>query len=323
VGPGPAANGRQDAPGLHRPAAQGSGPHAIARTGAAYRLDVDPDAVDVARFRRHLGAGEVDAALAVWTGTPLAGLDVPGLTAAADGLIEQWLGAVEDDLGRRVTTDAAATIAPLTELTADHPFREGLWALLMTALYRAGRQADALAAYQRARQYLIEELGVEPGPRPRELEAQILDHDDQLRGERASPRPAAARPTGTVTFGFAEVAGATRLWVAHRRKTALAMARLDTLIRAAADRQGGTVATSAGESVGVAFRRAEDAAAWATELQVAVDHEPWPGGVEVRLQVGLHTGETEEHGGGYFGAAVHTAARLAAAGHGGQTLVSG
>lgn len=109
---------------------KGLGPDAIARAGAAYRLELDPDAV-------------------------------------------------EDALGRRVATDPAATIAPLTELTADHPFREGLWALLMTALYRAGRQADALAAYQRARHHLVEELGVEPGQRLRELEARILDHDDQ------------------------------------------------------------------------------------------------------------------------------------------------
>jgi len=102
---------------------KGLGPDAVARTGAAYRLDLDPDAVDVARFRRHLAAGDVDAALAAWTGAPLAGLDVPGLRAAVDGLVEQWLGAVEDNLGRRVATDAAATIAALTELTADHPFR--------------------------------------------------------------------------------------------------------------------------------------------------------------------------------------------------------
>jgi Bacterial transcriptional activator domain len=144
----------------------------------------------VARFCRPLAAGEVDAALATWTGPPLAGLDAPGLTASVDGLVEQWLGAVEDALGRRVATDPAATIAPLTELTAGHPFREGLWALLMTALYRAGRQADALAAYQRARHHLVEELGVEPGPRLRALEARILDHDDQLGGEHVPPRTA-------------------------------------------------------------------------------------------------------------------------------------
>jgi predicted ATPase len=102
-----------------------------------------------------------------------------------------------------------------------------------------------------------------------------------------------------------------------------AMVRLDELVQAAADRHGGIVVTPAGESAGVAFHRADEAAASATELQVAVGHEPWPGGVEVHLQVGLHTGETEEHGGGYFGPALHTAARLATAAHGGQTPVSG
>ncbi len=306
---------------------KGLGPETIVRAGTAYRLDLDADRVDVVRFRRLLMAGDVDGALAAWTGTPLAGLDVPGLTAVADGLVEQWLEAVEDDLGRRVATDAAGAVAALTELTAAHPFREELWALLMTALYRAGRQADALAAFQRAREHLVGELGVEPGPRLRDVEARILDHDEGLRAGPAAPtptrEPASGRPTGTVTFGFADVADATRLWMEHRRKMALAMARLDTVVRAITDRHGGTVVVSAGESVGVAFHRADEAAVWATELQVAVEQEPWPGGVEVRLQVALHTGETEQHDGGYFGPAVHTAAQLAAAGHGGQTLVSG
>ena len=164
----------------------GLGADAIVRTGAAYRLAVPADAVDVARFRRQLDSGDVEAALAEWTGTPLAGLDAPGLTPIVDGLVEQWLGAVETDLARRVETDAAGVIGPLTELTADYPFREGLWSLLMTALYRVGRQADALAAFQHARGHLVEQLGVEPGPRLRELESRILDHDERLRGGAAS-----------------------------------------------------------------------------------------------------------------------------------------
>jgi predicted ATPase/DNA-binding SARP family transcriptional activator len=299
------------------------GPDAIVRAGTAYRLQLDPDVVDVARFQRLLVAGDDDAALTMWTGTPLAGLDVPGLTPAVDGLVEQWLAAVERGLRRRVASDAAGAIAPLTELTAAHPFREELWALLMTALYRAGRQADALAAFQRAREHLVGELGVEPGRRLRQVEAQILDHDEWAQDEPEAPSSASGRPTGTVTFGFAEVADAAKLWVEHRRKMALALARLDTVIRDTADRHGGTVVVASGDTVGVAFHRADDAAAWAGELQMAVAQEPWPGGVEVRLQVGLHTGESEEHGGAYFGPAVHTAARLAAAGHGGQTLVTG
>ena len=78
------------------------------------------------------------------------------------GLVEQWLGAVEPGLARRAETEPVAAIGPLTELTASYPFRERLWTLLMTALYRTGRQADALAAYRTARQQLAEQLGVEP-----------------------------------------------------------------------------------------------------------------------------------------------------------------
>lgn len=301
---------------------KGLGSDAIVRTGAAYRLDVAADAVDVARFKRHLDAGDIEAALREWTDPPLAGLDAPGLTAVADALVEQWLGAVERDLQGRIGTDPAGAIGPLTELTASHPFREGLWALLMTALYRVGRQGDALAAFHAARQHLVDQLGVEPGPRLRELETQILEHDEQLGGDAPSTAAASGRPKGTVTFGFCEVEGSSRLWATHRQKAAAAMARLDDLVRATADRCGGHVFAASGDTFGVAFHRADDAAAWATQLQATVHSEPWPGGVEVQLQIALHSGETQEQAKGYFGPAVNTAAYLAASGHGGQTLIS-
>ena len=150
---------------------KGLGPQSIERIGAAYRLAVDPGSVDVARFQRHLATGDVDAALGEWGGTPLAGLDAPGLAGTVAGLVEQWLDAVETDLEQLVDRDPGPVVATLTELTTQFPFREALWALLMTALYRGGRQADALGAYRRAREHLVEELGVEPGPRLRELEA--------------------------------------------------------------------------------------------------------------------------------------------------------
>ncbi|WP_219826002.1 BTAD domain-containing putative transcriptional regulator [Nonomuraea typhae] len=134
--------------------------------------------MDVSRFRRRLRDGEVTAALAEWGGDPLAGLDAPGLAAAVAGLTEEWLGAVEAGLGRR---DPQEVVGTLAELTERHPLREGLWALLMTALYRAGRQGDALAAFRRAREHLVTELGVEPGPELRELESQILAHDVRQR----------------------------------------------------------------------------------------------------------------------------------------------
>ncbi|MGI9612462.1 MAG: AfsR/SARP family transcriptional regulator [Acidimicrobiales bacterium] len=296
------------------------GPDSIERTGVAYRLTMDPASIDVERFKRHLAAGQVDAALAQWTGTPLAGLDTGGLTGAVDGLVEQWLGAKEANLGQVVQDDPAAGVAALTELTARYPFREGLWALLMTALYRDGRQADALGAYRRARQHLVEELGVEPGPRLRELEALVLGQDHRLD---AVPLMVAAVPAGTVTFGFSDVEGSSRLWAADRKQMAIALARHDEIVRAVATNHQGYVFATGGDSFGVAFNRAGDAAGWAVELQRAVSDERWPEGYEIRLRIGLHTGEAEERGNDYFGPAVNLAARIATAGNGGQTLVSG
>lgn len=157
------------------------GADAVARVGAAYRLEVDPEAVDALRFERLLDAGDVAGALAeCGRGEPLAGLDADGLEPDARRLAERRLEALEGDLARRVDDDPAGAVGPLTELTARDPFREGLWALLMTALYRAGRTADALAAYRTARGHMVEELGIEPGPRLRELEAMVLSHDAGL-----------------------------------------------------------------------------------------------------------------------------------------------
>lgn len=302
---------------------KGLGPGSIVRVGMAYRLDVTADAVDVARFQRLLDAGDVEAALVEWTGVPLAGLVVPGLAATVDGLVEQWLAAMEADLARQVEADAPTAVGRLTELTAAYPFREGLWALLMTALYRADRQADALAAYCTARQNLIEHLGVEPGPRLRELELLVLGHDERLAGGRVGQEPVPGRPTGTVTFGFCEVADSGRWWTTRRPEMGVAMTRHDELVRACVDHHNGYVFATGADSFGVAFHRAADAVAWAADLQAATGGGPWPGGVAIRLRIGLHTGETEEREQGYFGPAVNVAARLAAAGHGGQTLVSG
>ncbi|HLS15074.1 MAG TPA: BTAD domain-containing putative transcriptional regulator [Beutenbergiaceae bacterium] len=158
----------------------------ITRTGAAYRLDVPQSAIDVHRFRGHLAAGDTAAALDQWRGAPLAGLTAPGLQPAVDALIQQWLSAIEASLADAAHTDPARAVATLTQLTAEHPSREELWALLMSALYRTGQQTEALAAYHRARKFLVEELGVEPGPRLREVERQILAQDEALSSESAA-----------------------------------------------------------------------------------------------------------------------------------------
>jgi DNA-binding SARP family transcriptional activator/streptogramin lyase len=129
-------------------------------------------------------------ALALWRGPVLAGMEVDGSTRGIAARLEDLrLVAVES----RIEADLAlgrhaSLVGELEGLVVEHPYREGLRRQLMLALYRSGRQADALAAYRAARVSLVEELGVEPGPELRELEAAMLRHDPTL----APPQTGAA-----------------------------------------------------------------------------------------------------------------------------------
>jgi DNA-binding SARP family transcriptional activator/Tfp pilus assembly protein PilF len=163
---------------------------ALVARGGGYAIRVDPDRVDAARFERltgagrdALGRGEAAAAagrfaeaLALWRGRALA--DVSGvepLAREAARLEELRLVAVEGRIEADIERGLAAEVTgELEQLVAEHPVRERLWRLLVLALYRAERQADALAAYRRARQMLAEELGIEPGPELRQLEEEVL-----------------------------------------------------------------------------------------------------------------------------------------------------
>lgn len=168
----------------------------IETTAAGYCLRVRPDDLDAAQFERlvengrgALAAGQPERAaailreaLAMWRGPALAELAFePFAHAEIARLEEQRLAALE----ARVEADLAAgrhveLVAELQRLVAWHPTRERLAADLMLALYRCGRQADALEAYQDARRVLVAEIGVEPGPRLRELQDAILRQDVAL-----------------------------------------------------------------------------------------------------------------------------------------------
>ena len=167
-----------------------------------YLLRVAPGELDAARFAAlaaqagaaltggdpSAAAGQLDEALALWHGDPLAGLDAaPFARAEAGRLAEARLAALESRAGAALACGqpAGGLIAGLETLTAAHPLRERLWGQLMLALYRAGRQADALRAYRDLRALLVRELGIEPGPDLRELHAQILRQDPALAGPAA------------------------------------------------------------------------------------------------------------------------------------------
>ncbi len=195
-----------------------------------YRLDIAGAVLDASRFAElaadghsRLDRGEpaaaqraLDAALALWRGDPLPELErsstalaaVARLTAMRDAAVD---ARIETSL---VLGENDVVIARVEALLVDDPFREARWAQLMLALYRAGRQAEALRCFQRARRVLADELGVEPGPDLRRLEAAVLAHDPMLRAASAR-RPLAERPEGGGALARA-VGGAQ--WVEQQRE---------------------------------------------------------------------------------------------------------
>jgi DNA-binding SARP family transcriptional activator len=117
-------------------------------------------------------------ALDTWRGTPYAGLDQPWAVAERARLAELRLVAVERGAEAGIALGEAADVVPgLDAHVTERPWREDAWRLLALGLYRSGRQADALAVLRRAREMLVGELGVDPGPRLAELEAQVLRHE--------------------------------------------------------------------------------------------------------------------------------------------------
>jgi WD40 repeat protein/DNA-binding SARP family transcriptional activator len=176
---------------LRRLLADGDGP-AIVTRGGGYELQVDPAAVDALHFEQLVeragadnGARRTDLAreaLALWRGPPLAGLlEEPFAASEARRLEELHLAAIEltieGDLGAGRHADVIGRLGALVD---EHPLRERLRGLLMLALYRAGRQAEALDLFRDARWTLVETLGLEPGPELRRLQEAILRQDPAL-----------------------------------------------------------------------------------------------------------------------------------------------
>jgi predicted ATPase len=131
-----------------------------------------------------------------------------------------------------------------------------------------------------------------------------------------------AAPSGTVTFLFTDIEGSTRLWEDVPTEMRTALARHDVILRSVIEARGGYVFSTAGDGLAAAFARVGDAVAAALEAQAALAIETWPTPSPLRVRMGLNTGEVEERDGDYFGPAVNRAARIMAAGHGGQVLVS-
>ena len=159
-----------------------------------YRLRVEAGEVDADSFEQLVADGRPRDALALWRGPAL--VDVRGehfARAAAERLEEARLAAIEDRIDAELDAGRhAALVGELEQLAEEQPLRERLRAQLMLALYRSGRQAEALEVYRRTREQLAEELGLEPGEELRELEHAILRQDPALRRPAAAPARTAA-----------------------------------------------------------------------------------------------------------------------------------
>jgi len=175
--------------------------------GAGYLLAADPADIDAARFEQLAADGRVQLreghpqaarvaladALTLWRGPALAEFRDESFAAGDAARLEELR---IDALEARLAADLAlgehgAVVAELQRLVVDEPLREQLWAHLITALYRSGRQADALAAYERCRRTLVDRLGIEPNPALRQLQADVLAQAPSL-----DPAPATKAALG-------------------------------------------------------------------------------------------------------------------------------
>ena len=309
----------------------GEPPLQIVGQESAYLLRADPSCLDAQRFeedvaaaRRALGAGDAleaarcfSAGLARWRGPALPELaDVEHARPEATRLDEERVAATEGLADAQLEAgDPGRAQATLEAVVAEHPLREPAWGRLMVALYRQGRQADALRVYLRARRLLVEELGVEPGPELRKLEQQVLAHSPELDAP-------AAPAHNTVAFLFTDIEASTKRWEGDRQAMATDLARHDELLRAEVERAGGRVFAHTGDGLCASFPTAAAALSAAVAGQRALQRQRWEAASPLLVRMAVHAGAAEARGDNWVGPPLNRTARLLALGHGGQILCS-
>ncbi len=304
------------------------GKHHVETRPPGYLLRVDSDALDLERFQRLYDAGEWAEALSLWRGPPLAEFAHRQFAQAEIMRLEELrLACLEQRIERDLASGRhAEVVGELESLVNDRPLRELLRCQLMLALYRAGRQAEALDAYQAARSALVEELGIEPGKLLRELHQAILNQDPALdltitdRTELEQSSAATRAPLDsditarevrkTVTGVFVGVAVSSALGEqvdpeALRR----VISRIFGEVEAAVERHGGRVETVVSDAITAVFGlpvaheddalRAVRATAEARDALAGFAAE-LTAGWELRLHVriGISTGEVVTGGDG-------------------------
>ncbi|MFV1962166.1 MAG: BTAD domain-containing putative transcriptional regulator, partial [Acidimicrobiia bacterium] len=295
----------------------------IEATGSGYVLRADRSEVDALRFEDAISeAVEVDDpesaseilrdALALWRGHPYA--DVDGLfelTAERTRLTELRMSAIE----ARVDSDLERghhrqLIAELDSLTEEHPLRERFRAQQMLALYRCGRQAEALRAYEKTRTYLVDEMGLNPSPDLRVLEQRILDQDPSL-GFETGPTVKHA------SILVADVADPQVLSMLDPTERYNVITHQSDAIREASQDNEGDLFAHRGSAIYVSFEHVEHAVGAAIATQQALAYIDQP------MRMAISVGEVEvTQDETVHGPPVTRAAQLVAKAHGGQVLLS-
>jgi WD40 repeat protein/serine/threonine protein kinase/DNA-binding SARP family transcriptional activator len=302
----------------------------IVREGSGYRLDVDPEQVDAVQFERELvrahelaqanpaeTSQRIRSALALWRGHPYAGVPASfRLELEASRLEELRLGALETRIEAELALGHHAELVPELEvLCTEYPVREGFRAQHMLALYRSGRQAEALRAFQKTRAYLAEELGLEPSTQLRELEHRILNQDSTLELE-SEPQ------VQTLAFLLTDIEDSTVLWEMQTAAMRSAVAEHDRIVFGAVEAAGGRVVKRVGDGIDTAFANAGAAVRAAEQIQRELFAVDWGDTGPLAVRMAIDLGAVEARRGDYFGPVLNRAGRMLAAGHGGQVLLS-
>ncbi len=316
------------------------GASAIETRERGYRLvvtrgDIDADQfehlIQIARAKSvegdHPAAIEAfQEARALWRGRPFPELeDCADADTEASRLAELERSAAEEMAEEQLESGRHAEIVgELEALVTAEPLRERRWAMLMLAQYRAGRQADALRSYQRARTMLGEELGIEPGSELRALELAVATQDPTLDAPSRNGASAAAPRTGLVLMLSAELVGSAEL-LGRLGDDAAADLRRRTfahLREVAATREGREVSASDDEMM-VVFASAQQCLQAALDMGRRVHADEDVHRTAAQLRIGVHAGEpVADASDEVFGTPVTVARGLRAAAAPGQVLTS-
>jgi DNA-binding SARP family transcriptional activator/WD40 repeat protein len=297
--------------------------------GGSYRLALPRGQVDVWAFEDGVAEGRsllsdrpVEAAAVLrralerWRGHPYA--DAVGsawLDAESRRLAELRLNAVEDRIEAELTLgNHGQLVGELDALAAEHPLRERFRGQQMVALYRCGRQAEALQAYQRTRAHLVDELGIDPSPPLQALHDRILTQDPTLLLEGSSR-------IERLAVLVADIDESSELWQLGAGQADRVLAGQLAEVAAAVERAGGRSVQLAGTGAAAAFGDVSDAVEAAHTALEALRQRPGASTGPV-LGMAIDVGDVDVRAAEYAGPPVSRALRLAAAAHPEQIVLS-